>query len=155
MITGLIKRFFFSLQSRTISLSTRAKKKMYPATNDWNKNIISWLWPYFRSINLIPSWLLAPSHSDLKPGTITKHYEVDPPLVFGAGNHRVYLWVRRWHGACFRELPLSVAGGPDKSCPGWSCQQGEEVRGVRTRVSAEEWCHFSMRRRRASATAEA
>lgn len=26
---------------------------------------------------------------------------------------------------------MSGAGGPDKSCPGWSCQQGEEVRGSR------------------------
>lgn len=26
---------------------------------------------------------------------------------------------------------MSGAGGPDKSCLGWSCQQGEEVRGSR------------------------
>lgn len=43
-------------------------------------------------------------------------------------NHSVYLLIRLWHGTR-AGAPLSAAWGPDKSCLGWSCQQGEEVWG--------------------------
>lgn len=81
----------------------------------------------FRNINLILSLLLSPYCYDLSHA----HHKTLwswPSLCVWFWNHGVYLLIRLWYGTR-SGAPLSAAWGPDKSCLGWSCQRGEEVRG--------------------------
>lgn len=101
--------------------------KIFTATNTCNKNLIAWSWSYFRNINLILSLLLGPYCSDLSHALSQDIMKLTLSCVW-FWNHDVYLLIRLWLGTR-SGAPLSAAWGPDKSCLGWSCQQGEEVWG--------------------------
>lgn len=118
---------FSSLRPVNLIIYKSYKWKCIQLQIPFNKNLIAWSWSYFRNINLILSLQLSPYCSDLSHALSRDIMKLTLSCVW-FWNHSVYLLIRLWHGTR-SGAPLSAAWGPDKSCLGWSCQQGEEVWG--------------------------
>lgn len=158
MITGLINRFFFFVPSaKPLNLVYQREpiKKMDPATNAWNKSVISWPRTHVRSINSIPSRLPAASHSGPLNWALSQNIMKLTPLLCLVLEITVFIsqsvaGTARASGIC---LCLWLEGLINHA-QGGAVSAEREWEWVRARVSAEEWCHFSMRQR-AIATAAA